>query len=194
MLSEHPEFVNATRPGGSSLYAPLHQAAHGGAWIDVVRRLLDLGAWRTLQNARGERPVDVTTRMSRTHLGLVLEPEYKRHLPLGILLKMQSHFHAVIGERAARLVEPHPLRGQPVSLVLQWHLCCEECSQGPTSLIVVIRRAALRPAAPVGPGQDVVGGWRHRQDQAPQQPAHLLDAQREARPRPTLNAARLRPV
>ncbi|HSF30686.1 MAG TPA: ankyrin repeat domain-containing protein [Candidatus Tectomicrobia bacterium] len=110
MLTEHPEFVNALRPGGRSLYAPLHQAAHGGASIDVVQRLLDLGAWRTLQNARGERPVDVARRMSRTHLGSVLQPEYKRHVPLGILLKIQSHFHAVIRERAARLIEEHALR------------------------------------------------------------------------------------
>ena len=31
ILSEHQELINTTRPGGSSLYAPLHQAAHGGA-------------------------------------------------------------------------------------------------------------------------------------------------------------------
>jgi hypothetical protein len=56
ILSEHPEFVNATHLGGRSLYAPLHQAAHGGASIDVVQRLLDLGAWRTLQMLEMERP------------------------------------------------------------------------------------------------------------------------------------------
>jgi hypothetical protein len=110
ILSEHPEFVNATRPGGRSLYAPLHQAAHGSASIEVVQRLLDLGAWRTLQNARGERPVDVARRMSRRHLLSILEPEYKRHVPLGILLKIQRHFHGVIRERAARLIEAHALR------------------------------------------------------------------------------------
>lgn len=30
LLSEHKDLVNVSRPGGSSLYAPLHQAAHGG--------------------------------------------------------------------------------------------------------------------------------------------------------------------
>jgi hypothetical protein len=119
ILTEHPEFVNATRPGGRSLYAPLHQAAHGGASVEVVQRLLDLGAWRTLQNARGERPVDVATRMSRQHLLSVLEPEYKRHVPLGILLKIQSHFHAVIRERAARLIEEHALRLPELEALLE---------------------------------------------------------------------------
>jgi hypothetical protein len=57
ILSEHQELINTTRPGGSSLYAPLHQAARGGAPPEIVHRLIGLGAWRTLQNVRGERPV-----------------------------------------------------------------------------------------------------------------------------------------
>src|SRR4051794_38098056 len=40
LLSEHKELVNTTRPGGSSLYAPLHQAAHGGAPVEVVQQLI----------------------------------------------------------------------------------------------------------------------------------------------------------
>jgi hypothetical protein len=49
-------YNSSTRPGGSSLYAPLHQAAHGGAPAEIVHRLIGAGAWRTLQNVRGERP------------------------------------------------------------------------------------------------------------------------------------------
>jgi hypothetical protein len=101
LLGEHQDLVNATRLGGSSLYASLHQAAHGGASIEVVQRLVELGAWRTLQNARGERPLDVAEK--RAHFGLlsVLAPDLKRHVPLGVLLKMQFYFHAVIRERLA---------------------------------------------------------------------------------------------
>jgi hypothetical protein len=119
-------------------------------------------------------------------------PHRKRERPYETPGGMSCHVRATEPERNRAAGNTSAPPG--CILVLQWHFCCEECSQGPTSLIVVIRRAALRPAAPVGPGQDVVGGWRHRQDQAPHQPAHLLDAQREARPRPTLNAARLLPV
>lgn len=110
VLSENPELVNTTRPGGSSLYAPLHQAAHGGAPAEIVHRLIGLGAWRTLQNARGERPVDIAERRGHSHLLGILGPDLKRRVPLGILLKVQGHFHAVIRGRAERQVQEHGLR------------------------------------------------------------------------------------
>jgi len=110
LLSEHTELVNTTRPGGSSLYTPLHQAAHGGAPVEVAQRLIGMLAWRTLQNARGERPVDVAERQGHRHLLGVLAPEYKHHVPLGVLLRVQAHFHAVIRGRAERLVQEHGLR------------------------------------------------------------------------------------
>jgi hypothetical protein len=111
MLSAHPEFVNSTRPGGSSLYTPLHHAAHAGASVDVAQRLVELKAWRTIQNGRGERPVDVAERHGQEHLIGVLTPEHKRHVPAGVLLKMQQHFHAVIRGRIEK-----PLRGQELRL------------------------------------------------------------------------------
>lgn len=110
ILSEHPEWVNTTRPGGTSLYAPLHQAAHGGAPVEIVRRVIGLGAWRTLQNIRGERPVDIAERRGHSHLLGILVPDPKRHVPLGILLRIQAHFHAVIRGRAEREVQQHGLR------------------------------------------------------------------------------------
>lgn len=105
ILANHGEFINCWRPGGKSLFTPLHQAAHGGAPVEVVSRLIEMGAWRTLQNARGERPVDVAERKGRRHLLEILEPVLKRRVPLGVLLKLQSHFHEVIRER---IDEPLP--------------------------------------------------------------------------------------
>ncbi|HSL00374.1 MAG TPA: ankyrin repeat domain-containing protein [Rubrobacteraceae bacterium] len=110
ILSERPEYVNVTRPGGRSLYAPLHQAAYGGAPHSVVQELLNRGAWRTLQNARGERPVDIARRRAHRHLIPILEPVLVHEVPLGILLKVQAHFHGAIRERANELVEEHALR------------------------------------------------------------------------------------
>src|SRR5262245_16159328 len=46
------------------------------------------------------------------------------------------------------------------------------------------------PPAPAGPGQDVLGGLLHGQDQPPQEPSNLRHAQREARQRLALNAVR----
>jgi hypothetical protein len=110
ILCEHEELVNTTRPDGSSLYASLHQAAHGGAPGEVIQRLVELGAWRTLQNARGERPLDIAEKQGHLHLLGVLAPELKRRVPYGILLKVQSHFHAVIRGRAGDLVKEACLR------------------------------------------------------------------------------------
>jgi hypothetical protein len=110
LVSEHGEFVNSWRPGGKSLYAPLHQAAYAGAPVEVVRRLIEMGAWRTLQNARGERPVDVAERKGHNHLLQVLEPVYRHRVPIGVLLKIQCHFHEVIRGRAEQLVQEHALR------------------------------------------------------------------------------------
>ena len=110
LIAEYREFVNSCRPGGKSLFAPLHQAAHAGAAVEVVHRLIELGAWRTLQNARGERPVDVAERKGQHHLREVLEPVLKHRIPHGVLLKVQSQFHEVIRGRIDRELPDHGLR------------------------------------------------------------------------------------
>jgi hypothetical protein len=109
-LNSEPTLVNTTRPGGTSLYTPLHQAAHGGAPEKTIQALSRLGAWRTLQNARGERPLDVAEKLGHSHLLGILAPTLKRHVPVGILMKIQSHFHAVIRGRAAKQVGECRLR------------------------------------------------------------------------------------
>ena len=110
LLSKYGDFVNSCRPGGKSLYAPLHQAAYAGAPADIVHRLLELGAWRTLQNARGERAVDVAERKGHHQLRETLEPVLKHQVPIGVLLKIQSHFHEVIRGRIDRELPNHGLR------------------------------------------------------------------------------------
>lgn len=110
LLENSPFGVNGCRPDGKSLYTPLHQAAHAGAPVEIVSRLIRLGAWRTLQNARGERPLDVAVRKGHSHLFEILTPVLQRQVPVGILLKIQQHFHAVIRGRVDDLVREHALR------------------------------------------------------------------------------------
>ncbi len=110
LLSRHAKWINSTRPGGSTLYAPLHQAAWHSAPVAVVQRLIGMGAWRTLGNSRGERAVDVAERRGHRHLLRVLAPEIKHHVPREALLKVQAHFHAVIRGRAEHLVDEQGLR------------------------------------------------------------------------------------
>ena len=103
VLEEHPKLINSWRAGGKSWYAPLHQAAHGGASVDIVERLLSLGAWRTLANAKGERPVDIARRQGHDHLVPQLEPVAVRRVDAQALERMQRHFHSVIRTRVAVL-------------------------------------------------------------------------------------------
>jgi hypothetical protein len=117
ILRDHPEMVNCSRPGSTSRWALLHQAAYNRAEVDVVERLVGLGAWRTLQNDRGERPVDLAVRENYTELLPPLTPQYFADVPCGILLKIQEHFHRLIlgwerewvAEHAIRLPELEPL-------------------------------------------------------------------------------------
>src|SRR5947207_4253139 len=91
----------------TSWYAPLHQAAHGGAPPDVVNRLIAVDAWRALRTASGERPVDIARRRGHLHLLDLLEPPQRADVALLVLQEVQVHFHTVILERAREFVEEH---------------------------------------------------------------------------------------
>jgi hypothetical protein len=119
LLSQDPEWVNSSRPDGTALFAPIHQAAYVGAPRDVVERLIAMGAWRTLQNARGERPVDVAERRQQNQLRDLLEPSLRRRVPTGVLMKIQTHFHAVIRGRAEGLVTGQALPLPELEVLLE---------------------------------------------------------------------------
>jgi len=64
----HP---NVWRIGGSSGFTPLHQAAWHGAPAEVVRELVQRGAWRTLRAADGRDAAEIARQ--RGHVELVPE-------------------------------------------------------------------------------------------------------------------------
>ncbi|TXN43814.1 ankyrin repeat domain-containing protein [Methylobacterium sp. WL7] len=119
LLEAHPSLVNTTRPDGTSLYAPLHQAAHGNAPREICEALIRMGAWRMLENARGERPVDLANRLGHERVAAILEPVQLACAPFGVLRKIQTHFHAVILERAADLVRDKALRLPEIGHLLE---------------------------------------------------------------------------
>jgi hypothetical protein len=119
VLAEHPEFVNSARPGGTSWYAPLHQAAYAGAPLPIVDRLLAAGAWRGLRTAGRERPVDIAGRLGRTHLLDRLRPERRLDVPTDVLQAIEDHFHDVIRGRAHELVKEHQLRLPELEILLE---------------------------------------------------------------------------
>lgn len=110
ILHGRGDLVNSCRPDGRSRYAPLHQAAHGGAPVGVVKQLIAAGAWRGLREAKGERPLDIAKRRGHGHLLGVLEPPEKISLPPHVLEMLQDRFHEVIRSRAGTIVRKHRLR------------------------------------------------------------------------------------
>lgn len=110
IIGQDRRLANSTRPDGTSLYAPLHQVAHGGASPAIAQRIIDMGAWRTLPTAQGERPLDIARRKGYRHLEEVLTPVYKTQVPPETLAVIQTQFHRIIRERAEELVRRHALR------------------------------------------------------------------------------------
>jgi hypothetical protein len=119
LVKADPELVNSARPGGSSWYAPLHQVAYAGADSRVARRLIKLGAWRTLKTAKGERPLDIALRRGNVHLIDVLTPALRWTLADEQLERLQSGFHAVIRGRANEYVLQHRIRLPELSPLLE---------------------------------------------------------------------------
>ena len=67
--------VNSWRPGGVSMVTPLHQTAAKGAPRHVVESLVARGAWRTLADSRGWRPLELALLHGRSEMVDLLAPD-----------------------------------------------------------------------------------------------------------------------
>ncbi|MEH0933723.1 hypothetical protein [Micromonospora psammae] len=112
-------WINAARLDGRSWYAPLHQAAHAGAPVEVARRLVELGAWRALRTADGERPLDIALRLGHDHLREALAPPRLIEVHDWELQMIQELFHGLIRSRAGRLVDREALRLPELEVLLE---------------------------------------------------------------------------
>jgi hypothetical protein len=110
MLENRSDLINSVRPDGHSLFTPLHQAAHGGAPVDVVERMLRLGAHRSICEAKGKRAVDIAIERSHTHLAQVLEPQFTWAVGPEVLSPIEKRFHKLIRTVSRGLAEEHRLR------------------------------------------------------------------------------------
>jgi len=95
-LKNDPSLVNSFRPGGHSWFTPLHQAAYNNAPPEIIQELLDLGAFRTLKNSSGERPVDIARRKRFDECADLLEPEIRRPADPLQLASIQELFHGLV--------------------------------------------------------------------------------------------------
>ena len=107
-IRENPAWVNAARPGGSSAFTPLHQAAYNGAPPHVVEALLDAGAWRLLRAASGELPVDIAAKRGHRQLLELLTPRPTAPVDPEELRVMEVYLHASVNARFGDLEQFSP--------------------------------------------------------------------------------------
>lgn len=103
---------NQWRIGGTSWFAPLHQAAWLGAPVEVVERLLAHGAWRSLRTADGDRPVDLARRRGHGHLVDALATPDVTDAGRRRYDAWDRHLDALVGERTSSL---DPVAYRPVA-------------------------------------------------------------------------------
>lgn len=95
---------NCWRLGGTSYFAPLHQAAWLGASAEVVSGLIDRGAWRTLRVADGRLPLDLATERGHGHLlDLLTPPRLDRPMSPEKIAAIDRHLAAVVDGRTQPL-------------------------------------------------------------------------------------------
>mmetsp|Transcript_414 Transcript_414/g.484 ORF Transcript_414/g.484 Transcript_414/m.484 type:complete len:217 (-) Transcript_414:469-1119(-) len=93
-LDEHGSLINSTRPGSRSGFVPLHQAAYLGAPAAVAESLIEKGAWRSLRDLEGDRPVDIARRNKRdANLVALLEPVNHHNIPQEVVVKLEEYLH-----------------------------------------------------------------------------------------------------
>ncbi|KAI9777731.1 MAG: hypothetical protein M1835_005165 [Candelina submexicana] len=79
-------------------YTPLHQAALFGAPVEVVQKLVELGAWRTARSIRGgdNTPLDMVQTPEWDPLHRVLMPIIRHTVPSKTLDELQHRLHSLI--------------------------------------------------------------------------------------------------
>lgn len=121
LLKRDPQRINAGRLSSTSGYAPLHQAAHGGAPTEVVQALLELGALRTLRTTAGERAVEIARQRGHYHLLEVLTPKPSLDVAADKLTAVEAGVHQVIRDREdiRHLLNGADLRLPPLELLTE---------------------------------------------------------------------------
>lgn len=110
MVQATPALANAVRPGEETGFALLHHVAHAGATSSVAMTLIAHGAWRTLRDAKGDRPLDVARARGHGHLEPVLRPVLLQRVPPSTLTAIERHFHVVIRGIVGELEQEAGLR------------------------------------------------------------------------------------
>ncbi|KAH8703273.1 hypothetical protein BGW36DRAFT_403710 [Talaromyces proteolyticus] len=100
-------------------WTPLHQAVYMNASIDVVEKMISLGAWkaiRTFWTDDGEfpfknmTPLEMARSLGLSHLFEVLSPVIRHNIPSEILQILEENFHGLIRADLGNLILAKTLR------------------------------------------------------------------------------------
>lgn len=95
-LQAEPRLVNTAFFKQGSWSTLLHEAVRLHAPLEFIRELVRLGAFRTVLDSQGQRPVDIAVTERLTHLVAALEPSREQTKDLNRLLRIQELFHGLI--------------------------------------------------------------------------------------------------
>ena len=102
-------WINCVRMGNNPKYkisgfTPLHHAAYFGASVDVVKRLISMGAWRMARTHREPQkdmtPLDLARSVGYEHLYEVLSPVSRHTILPSTILALQQQLHLLIRHEA----------------------------------------------------------------------------------------------
>ncbi|MFZ6643919.1 hypothetical protein ACO0LL_29610 [Undibacterium sp. TC4M20W] len=102
------ENPNDWQLSGASRNTAMHSAAEAAAPREVIQAMLDMGAWRNIVNAGGERPLDIARRYGHSHLFDLLEPVLLLPYSSAEMQAIQTHLHQIMS--GPSYIEKHQLR------------------------------------------------------------------------------------
>jgi ADP-ribosylglycohydrolase len=96
LLHDNPKLVNAVLSRRRSWCHVLHQAARCHAPVDLLDELIGLGAFRTITDSSGRRPLDIVTKEASDDLFTSLQPCIEHPVDPERLARIQELFHGLI--------------------------------------------------------------------------------------------------
>ena len=124
-------WINCVRMGNNPKYeisgfTPLHQAAYLGAPVDVVKRLISMGAWRMARTLREPEkdmtPLDIARSAGFEHLYEILSPLIKHTIPFVTILALEQQLHILIQHEAEADERLKNLRLPDLTVLLEFEV------------------------------------------------------------------------
>eukprot|EP00736_Rhodelphis_marinus_P001361 Rmarinus@m.5043 len=113
-LEEKPSLVNESRPGGTSLFTPVHQIAYFNA-IDQCERMLTFKPWLSLKTSSGLTASDIAERSEHTELADLLRPRFRAGYDPSVVSKLEEQLWGAMKSRVDDLLKKTEMKPPQLS-------------------------------------------------------------------------------